>query len=53
MEDEYTRSTKSLDAEYKPAVLQEVIDTCINLNHKEKLQLFQLLQNMNVYLMEH
>ena len=45
MEDEYTRSTKILDAEYKSAVLQEVkIDTCINLNHKEKLQLLQLLQ---------
>jgi hypothetical protein len=44
LEDEYTQSTKRLDAEYKPAVLQEVIDTCINLNWKGKLQLFHLLQ---------
>jgi hypothetical protein len=44
LEDEYTQSTKRLDAEYKPAVLQEVIDTHINLNQKEKLQLLQLLK---------
>jgi hypothetical protein len=44
LEDGYTRSSKILDAEYKPSVLQEVVDTCINLNKKEKLQLLQLLQ---------
>jgi hypothetical protein len=44
MEDEYTQSTKILDAEYKPAVLQEVIDTCINFNQKGKFELLQVLQ---------
>jgi hypothetical protein len=30
--DEYLRSTKILDAEYKPAILEEVTPTCTNLN---------------------
>jgi hypothetical protein len=44
LEVEFTRSAKILNVEYKPAtVLQEIIDTCNNLNQKEKLQLLQLL----------
>jgi hypothetical protein len=31
--DEFSRSTKILDAEYKPAILEEVIKTCENLNN--------------------
>ena len=30
--DEFSRSTKILDAEYKPAFLEEVIQLCDNLN---------------------
>jgi hypothetical protein len=33
-----------LDAEYKPAVLQEVTQMCTNLNTEEQYQLIKLLQ---------
>ena len=36
--------TKILDAEYKPAVLDEVIKMCENLNQEEQHQLLQILQ---------
>ena len=42
--DEFSRSTKILDAEYKPAVLEEVTKTCENLNEEEQRQLLQVLQ---------
>jgi hypothetical protein len=32
LRDEYSRSTKTLDAEYKPASLHDVIKTCENLH---------------------
>ena len=41
--DEFSRSTKILDAEYKPAILDEVIKMCENLNQEEKHQLLQIL----------
>jgi hypothetical protein len=42
--DKFSRSTKILDAEYKPAILEEVIKTCENLNKEEQHQLLQALQ---------
>ena len=42
--DEFSRSTKILDAEYKPAVLKEVTQMCNNLNKEEQYQLLKLLQ---------
>ena len=42
--DEFSRSTNILDAEYKPADINEVIKICENLNQEEKHQLFQILQ---------
>ena len=42
--DEFSRSTKILDAEYKPAVLKEVTQMCTNLNTEEQHQLLKLLQ---------
>jgi hypothetical protein len=45
LRDEYSRVTKILDAEYKPANLDDVIKTCENL-HVEKQHKFKiLLQN--------
>jgi transposase InsO family protein len=41
---EFSRSTKILDAEYKPADLEEVIKTCENLGEEEQHQLLQVLQ---------
>ena len=35
--DEFSRSTKILDAEYKPAILEEVTRACENLNEEEQL----------------
>ena len=32
---EFSRSTKILDVEYKPAILEEVTQTCGNLNSEE------------------
>jgi hypothetical protein len=34
--DEFSCSTKILDAEYIPAILEEVIKTCENLNEEEQ-----------------
>jgi hypothetical protein len=42
--DEYSRATKILDAEYKPASLDDVIKTCENLHVEEQHQLKILLQ---------
>jgi hypothetical protein len=41
---EYSRSTKILDAEYKPADLEEIIKTSENLGEEEQHQLLQVLQ---------
>jgi hypothetical protein len=43
--DEFSRSTKILDAEYKPAVLKEITQMCTSLNIEEQHQLLKLLQN--------
>jgi hypothetical protein len=43
-QDEYSRATKILDAEYKPASLDDVIKTCENLHVEEQHQLKILLQ---------
>jgi hypothetical protein len=40
---EYSRATKILDAEYKPASLDDVINTCENLHVEEQHQLKTLL----------
>jgi hypothetical protein len=45
LRDEYSRATKILDAEYKPASLDDVIKTCENLHAEEQHQLKALLQN--------
>jgi hypothetical protein len=37
--DEYSQATKILDAEYKPASLDDVIKTCENLHVEEQHQL--------------
>jgi uncharacterized protein YfbU (UPF0304 family) len=42
--DEFSRSTTILDAEYRPAFLEEVSKTCENLNEEEHHQLLQVLQ---------
>ena len=42
--DEFSRSTKILDAEYKPAILEDVTKACENLNEEEQCQLLQVLQ---------
>jgi hypothetical protein len=42
--DEFSLSTKIIDAEYKPSILEEVIKTCENLNEEEQHQLLQVLQ---------
>jgi hypothetical protein len=41
---EFSCSTKILDAEYKPAILEEVSKTCENLNEEEQHKLLQVLQ---------
>jgi hypothetical protein len=41
---EYSRATKILDADYKPASLDDVIKTCKNLHLEEQHQLKMLLQ---------
>jgi hypothetical protein len=53
LRDEYSWATKILDAEYKPASLDDVIKTCENLHVVEQHQLKILLQNMNISLMKH
>jgi hypothetical protein len=42
--DEYSRATKILDNEYKPASLDDVSKTCENLHVEEQHQLKILLQ---------
>jgi hypothetical protein len=44
LRDEYSQDTKILDAEYKPASLDDVINTCENLHIEEQHQLKVLLQ---------
>jgi hypothetical protein len=44
LRDEYSQATKVLDAEYKPASLDDVIKTCKNLHVEEQHQLKELLQ---------
>jgi hypothetical protein len=44
LRDEYSQATKILDAEYKPASLDDVIKTCENLHVEEQHQLKTLLQ---------
>jgi hypothetical protein len=44
LRDEYSRATKIIDAEYKPASLDDVIKTCENHHVEEQHQLKALLQ---------
>jgi hypothetical protein len=44
LRDEYSQANKILDAEYKPASLDDVIKTCENLHIEEQHQLKTLLQ---------
>jgi hypothetical protein len=44
LRDEYSRATKILDAEYKPASLDDVIKTCEKLHVDKQHQLKLLLQ---------
>jgi hypothetical protein len=44
LRDEYSQATKILDAEYKPASLDDVIKKCENLYVEEQHQLKTLLQ---------
>jgi hypothetical protein len=44
LRNEYSRATKILDAEYKPASLDDFIKTCENLHAEEQHQLKTLLQ---------
>jgi hypothetical protein len=44
LRDEYSRATKNLDSDYKPASLNDVIKTCDNLHVDEQHQLKILLQ---------
>jgi hypothetical protein len=44
LRDEYSQATKFLDAEYKPASLDDVIKTCENLHVEEQYQLKILFQ---------
>jgi hypothetical protein len=50
LRDEYSRATKILDAEYKPASLDDVIK---NLHVEEQYQLKISFKNMNIFLMVH
>jgi hypothetical protein len=53
LRDEHSRARKTLDTEYKPVSLDDVIKTCQNLHVEEQHQIKILLQNMNISLMEH
>jgi hypothetical protein len=54
LRDEYSWATKILDAEYKPASLDDVIKTWQNLHVEEQHKLKILLhKNMIICLMEH
>jgi hypothetical protein len=44
LRDKYYQATKILDAEYKPASLDDVIKTCENLHVEKQHQLKTLLQ---------
>jgi hypothetical protein len=44
LRDEYSQATEILDAEYKPASLDDVIKTCEKLHVEEQHQLKTLLQ---------
>jgi hypothetical protein len=44
LRDKYSQATKILDAEYKPASLDDVIKTCENLHLEKQHQLKMLLQ---------
>jgi hypothetical protein len=44
LRDEYSWATRILDAEYKPASLDDVIKTCENFHVEEHHQLKKLLQ---------
>jgi hypothetical protein len=44
LRDEYSQATEILDAEYKPASLDDAIKTCENVNVEEQHQLKILLQ---------
>jgi hypothetical protein len=44
LRDEYSRATKVLDPEYKPARLDDIIKTCENFQIEEQHQLKILLQ---------
>jgi hypothetical protein len=44
LRDEYSRATKILDTEYKPASFDDVIKTCENLHVEEQHQLKIILQ---------
>jgi hypothetical protein len=44
LRDEYFRPTKTLDAEYKPARLDDIIEICESLHIEEQYQLKLLIQ---------
>jgi hypothetical protein len=50
---EYAQGTKTIDSEYKPARLVDVIRTYENLHVEEQYQLKTFSKNMNICLMEH
>jgi hypothetical protein len=52
LRDEYSQATKILDAEYKPASLDDVIKTCENLHVEEQHQLKALLQEYEHHLFD-
>ena len=51
--DELPCSVKIQNAEYRAAILEEVIQMCENLNPEEQFQFLQVLQNMSIALMEY
>jgi hypothetical protein len=51
--DDFSRSTKILDAEYKPAILEEVTKTCETSMKKNNTSYSKYSKNMNIFLMEH
>jgi hypothetical protein len=53
LRDEYSRATKILDAEYKPARLDDVIKTCENLHVEEQHQHKYYSKNMNICVMKY
>jgi hypothetical protein len=53
LRDEYSWATEFLDAQYKPASLDDVIKSCENLHVEEQHQLKYYFRSMNMFLMEH